>query len=182
MAEAYKQSSLLVPITCPESRLPRTVALDASSRWHTSALISTALETATLPSRLKQDPNRDSMVTMTELLNVMGRQTIAGLHMTVGEPDRIELEGSGARRNQPLRAERAEDATDDDPAAPMHLDMNFSPLEAASGRQNGFKKPHVFGQAVTIRSERAANGAVNDRVALDDIISRRHAQQPVSRR
>lgn len=47
------QSSLYIPIIDPPSRLPPTVHLDASSEWQTSALISSAMESALLPTRLR---------------------------------------------------------------------------------------------------------------------------------
>ncbi|PKX93822.1 misato family protein [Aspergillus novofumigatus IBT 16806] len=47
------QSSLYVPILDPPTRLPKTIRLDAQSEWQTSALISSAMETATLPTRLR---------------------------------------------------------------------------------------------------------------------------------
>lgn len=47
------QSSLYVPILDPPTRLPISIDLDAQSEWQTSALISTAMETVTLPTRLR---------------------------------------------------------------------------------------------------------------------------------
>ncbi|KAL5364950.1 protein dml1 [Aspergillus floccosus] len=47
------QSSLYIPIIDPPSRLPPAVRLDPSSEWQTSALISSAMESALLPTRLR---------------------------------------------------------------------------------------------------------------------------------
>ncbi|PYI27024.1 protein dml1 [Aspergillus indologenus CBS 114.80] len=47
------QASLYTPIVDPPSRLPSTVHIDPHSEWYTSALISSALESVTLPTRLR---------------------------------------------------------------------------------------------------------------------------------
>lgn len=47
------QSSFYAPIIDPPSRLPNTFNLDRQSEWQTSALTSAAVETVTLPSRLR---------------------------------------------------------------------------------------------------------------------------------
>ncbi|KAI9043010.1 misato family protein [Aspergillus affinis] len=47
------QSSLYTPIIDPPSRLPSTINLNPHSQWYTSALISSAMETVTLPTRLR---------------------------------------------------------------------------------------------------------------------------------
>lgn len=51
------QSSFYTPIIDPPHRLPKTLSVDFQSEWQTSALISSAMETVTLPSRLR--PYRD---------------------------------------------------------------------------------------------------------------------------
>src|SRR5258708_7067804 len=62
--------------------LPSYVTLDPHSQWHVSGLLSTALESITLPSRLK--PQNMSLQTLDEFantLNINGRQNIAKLRM-----------------------------------------------------------------------------------------------------
>lgn len=51
------QSSFYTPIIDPPHRLPKTFNVDFQSEWQTSALISSAMETVILPSRLR--PYRD---------------------------------------------------------------------------------------------------------------------------
>lgn len=51
------QSSFYTPIIDSPHRLPNTFNVDFQSEWQTSALISSAMETVTLPSRLR--PYRD---------------------------------------------------------------------------------------------------------------------------
>ncbi|KAL2824129.1 tubulin domain-containing protein [Aspergillus cavernicola] len=47
------QTTMYTPIIDPPRRLPGTVQLDTQSEWHTSALISMAMESVTLPTRLR---------------------------------------------------------------------------------------------------------------------------------
>ncbi|OGM43673.1 protein dml1 [Aspergillus bombycis] len=48
------QSSLYTPIIDPPSHTPSKVFFDSQSEWHTTALISSAMESVTLPTRLRQ--------------------------------------------------------------------------------------------------------------------------------
>ena len=47
------RSTLYTPIIDPPSRIPNTFQVDLQSEWYKSALISSAVETVTLPSRLR---------------------------------------------------------------------------------------------------------------------------------
>ena len=175
LAEAYRQSTLVVPIAMPQRPLPRDISLDLSSPWHTSALLATALETATLPSRLRNVANRDSLGTMSELLNSMGKQSIASLHMSI--------HASEPRQNAHDTQNPALVHEDSTPER-VQLDIDFSPPdELASGRDrgNGYKKPQLFGQLLTDRGH-DTNLASQGPVDMEELINRRHAQQPVTRR
>jgi len=175
LAEAYKQSSLLVPIAIPQRRLPPNISLDYSSPWHTSALLATALETATLPSRLRNRATGDSLDTITGLLNVMGKQSIAGLQLSIHKPEGPGTAAGGRDRD---------DIHEDDSTERVQLDVDFNPPdEVAPGRshRNGFKQPRLFGQAVTDRG-RGSDAEPSGSADMGALIGRRHAQQPVSRR
>lgn len=91
--EACAQASMVVPLAVPEGRLPTGVGLDHSSAWNVSALLSTAAESASLPSRRRLDGKTQpvSLADMAECLNVSGRQTLANMRMSVG-PSALESE------------------------------------------------------------------------------------------
>ncbi|KAM0471635.1 hypothetical protein ACHAPX_009292 [Trichoderma viride] len=84
--EVCAQASMVVPLAVPEGRLPNGVGMDYSSAWNVSALLSTAAESALLPSRRRLDGKRQpvSLADMAECLNVSGRQTLANMRMSVG--------------------------------------------------------------------------------------------------
>lgn len=142
MTEAYKQASLVIPMALPQAVLPRTVSIDPSSRWHASALLASAMESATLPFRLKNQSNRETYAGMTAILDGMGRQTVASLQLSV------DLGEDGTGRS-------ADDDDSENGSRGTRLDMDFSPtdeIESAHRRQKGEDhKPHIFGQALTSR-------------------------------
>ncbi|OTA60352.1 tubulin nucleotide-binding domain-like protein [Hypoxylon sp. EC38] len=96
LAELNSQASLVVPLALPETSLPPTVQLDASSPWHVSALFAAALESVTLYTRLKTSDRvySSSLGNMTDLLNVFGKQTIANLEMSISEPPKPPQNGT----------------------------------------------------------------------------------------
>ncbi len=166
---------MLVPIAVPQGRLPHGVSVNSSSLWHTSAMVATALESVALPSRLKDEPNRDTIGTITELLNVMGKQTVANLRMSVTETSR-------GLASAPPPDKRLKGEGEGHGTGRLELDIDFSPSdEAEPTRQNGSKPYHLFGQAVTLRGDKVDRE--DDEDAEDaDVTRQRHAQQPVSRR
>jgi len=100
---------------------------------------------------------------MTDLLNVMGKQTVASLQMTVGKAD-------------------GEPGESHDERSGVRLDVDFSPPdEFEKGYQNGYKTPHLFGQNVVTR-EGEGNDGRDTADHVEDVIQRRHAQQSVTRR
>ncbi|KAK4218054.1 dml-1 [Rhypophila decipiens] len=151
LSELYKHASIVVPLAVPQ-RLPNTLQLDLSSRWHTSALLASAVETITLPSRLKDVANRATLGTIADMLNTMGRQSIAGLQMSF---DAVPQEGepnSSEKKPHPSHVfdQQREDGND---IEQIKLDLDFSPsdqLDSYSSR-NGFKKPKVFSQNLVWR-------------------------------
>jgi hypothetical protein len=171
MTELYKHASIVVPLALPE-RLPQRVRLDPTSRWHASALLAAAVESVTLPSRLKDAAKRETLGDMAEALNPMGKQSVAGLQMSFS---RQESEAHKDARQRNLSEEELSEG--------VQLDIRFTPsdrLESYS-RSNGFHKPRVFSQLISSRGY--VDGEAED-VEMDD--ARRHvrrsAYEPVTKR
>ncbi|KAF3770246.1 hypothetical protein M406DRAFT_36446, partial [Cryphonectria parasitica EP155] len=146
LAELYKQASLLVPVSLPSTQPPRLrnmLSLDASSPWHASALLSAAIETATLPSRLKDTASRDALGTISDMLNVHGKQNVANLQMSFSDVGEVP---------------HAADAGDE-PKDGVKLDVDFRPADEVSdgvGRaaRNGFhSRAKMFSQVLASRGE-----------------------------
>lgn len=160
---------MTIPAT---AAMPSYVHLDRRSVWHASALLSTAMESITLPSRLKaQNGVRQSLDDIAASLNVNGNQNIAKLRMSVAPASKVNGTSkahisptNGTNGNSDMRLpthERLnayasfEDHTKDNKKNDLEvLDIDFFPSEEfnqARGRILG-KKPHVFGQAEISRA------------------------------
>lgn len=164
VAEISPQASLFVPITLPIARLPSYIDVNPTSQWHVSALLATAVESVTLPTRLKlQDSSRETIDEIVSALNINGNQNVAKLRMSIdqerdgyyelGTLDPRTVEGDV---RAPLHERHAVNSYDDPEKHLSILDMEFFPSETGE-RSMGLrhtKKPHVFGQAETHRSDK----------------------------
>lgn len=178
LTEMYKQASLLIPLSLPATvspRLRKTLSFDPSSTWHTSALLSAAIESATLPSRLKDAMNRDTLGHISDSLNIHGKQTVANLQMSFSHVEDVP---------------HNENAGDEDKDG-LKLDMDFRPADdVGDGRrraQNGFHSaPKIFSQVLASRGNRAKDTAAEEGGGEDqdedDRMRRRGQGETISRR
>jgi len=168
---------MFIPMALPSNALPRYVSVDRKSPWHVSALLSTALESMTLPSRLRaQNCPRQSLDEIAGALNVNGSQNIAKLQMSIcldstpklqlngdDRPGRLEVQGQNRDPRVPSQSGLGVDLdmVDDTPAA---LDMDLFPSDdpnQARGRRVT-KRTHVFGEAENFRSDKDLSGTIVD--------------------
>lgn len=151
---------MFIPMTIPSSTLPSYVMLAPRSQWHVSGLLSTALESMTLPSRLRA--KRETLDELASALNVNGNQNMAKLRMSIDQntalnghsrPGRLEVRAQSRDMRLPSQERLAVGITSDE-AELTSYDMEFFPteLEQTRGRRNT-KKPHVFGQSETYRGD-----------------------------
>ncbi len=109
MNEMATHASLYIPISIPPGPLPEYVQLNRDSQWHTSALLSAALESMTLPSRLRPDTQKRGLLGDIEAaLNVNGNQRIAQLECSIMDP---EVEPPKLTNNYGTRDDRAPSRT-----------------------------------------------------------------------
>lgn len=88
-------SSLYIPLSTLPSVLPKNLTLDASSRWHTSALQAMIVESLTLPARLKDDEQGQARMGEMEMaLGGDGRRPIVDASLSVSDP--FDLPGAVA--------------------------------------------------------------------------------------
>ncbi len=133
------------------------------SQWHVSGLLSTALETMTLPSRLKsQGRSRETMDQLVNALNINGNQNIAKLRMSIDQkealnghhrPGRSEVRAQSRDTRMPSQDRQAGESHDGEEDEVSTFDMDFFPPETVDyGRgQRSTKKTHVFGQSESHR-------------------------------
>lgn len=129
--EMAGNASLYVPLSVPTTQLPEYVHLNRDSQWQISALLSMALESMTLPSRLRPDEQRRGLLGDIEAaLNVNGNQRIAQLQCTILDPE-TELprtvNGNASHDDRaPSNTMHAMIKEDDMELITSNLDMNLS--------------------------------------------------------
>lgn len=166
LAEIAPQASIFVPMALPSANFPNYVKLDAKSEWHRSALFSTALESMTLPSRLRlHHSGRETLDQLSNALNINGNQNIAKLRMSITQKPMtngtsreggLEVQAESRDARLPAQDGRANQGdADKNEDESTTFDMDFFPTETGEyvrGRQSS-KKVHVFGQAENYRIE-----------------------------
>lgn len=175
----------------PSTKLPSYVTLDPRSQWHVSALFSTALESMTLPSRLKK--SRETLDQIANAMNVNGNQNIAKLRMSISRekevsederPSRLEVRAQSRDVRIPSQ-NRSDNYAVQDSEDPSVFDIDFFPADAIEhvrGRQAA-KKAHVFGQAEIYRGEKEQqNYEANEGDEGQDRARRRAAGLPIIQR
>jgi hypothetical protein len=168
ITELYKQASIVVPLAVPGT-LTNRVQLDSTSQWHTSALLAAAVESVMLPSRMKDPLKRVSLGQMADVLNVMGKQSVAGLQMSFARP------GSEDARDRRLSEEELSEG--------VRLDIRFAPSYQLDSytRSNGFARPRVFSQLVTSRGYEEEQDGNEEKDEAGRRV-RRSSYEPVTKR
>ena len=134
------------------ARLPSYLSLDSTSQWHVGALQSVALESMTMPSRLRSSENRrGTLQDLEEAFNSTGKRRIAKLEMSIADPNVLSETSSHqidhGQKVGPQASEGDGDQLSD-------LDFEFFSKDyrvATSARAN--KKEHIFGRAEAARGE-----------------------------
>lgn len=164
--------SMYIPLVVPVGRLPDYVTLDRDSQWHNSALLSAAVETMTLPSRLRPGSSKRGFLgDLENALNVNGNQRIAQLQYKVFDPD-TEVQqhtksGESKDDRMPSNINRTLVGEDDSEAVNPDLDISLSGCDIGSQSSLNQRRQsdHIFGAVETIRGQAEA---VKDEEAEDD--------------
>jgi hypothetical protein len=172
--------SAYIPISDPPMSIPPYLSLDCHSEWQTAALLTTAIESMTLPSRLRLiRGNHGSLEGMETVLNVNGDQKIFKLQSSILTRGQLNghatdeqhsmtmngfqngLHGQGSDHN--LEEDAIEDSLN------KGYDLNFTPhsLETVPPR-----RVHCFGQ-VEVTREASSAGASSDQDVHEDHRARR---------
>ena len=164
--EISMHGSMYIPLATPTGQLPACLHLDHNSHWHRSALSSLAVETTTLPSRLRSNGGKRGLLGDLEAaLNVNGNQRIAQLRCRVLDPD-IEIPDTvsdeGKDNRIPSAVRRKTLKEDDVPDVLPGLDMNFMGMDIQSTLQSS---DHIFG---AIEQKRGAHGAPTTEIDNDE--------------
>lgn len=140
---------MYIPLHVPSSKLPPYVNIDRSSQWHISALLSMAMETMTLPSRLRLSHELKTLDALASSLNVSGNQRIASLHCSVSHQSAPEPSNLVGRENDDRLPGSAmcggELGEDSNASGDASQDIDFSGAVAKISRN------HTFGRVESLR-------------------------------
>ena len=179
--EMSSHASLYVPLSLPAGILPEYVHLNRDSPWHVSALLSIAVESMTLPSRLRPDTQERGLLGDIEAaLNVNGNQRIAQLQCSIldPEPQPFRVVDDRARNDDrvPSTMNRTMIEEDGHYATASYLDINLSAGDIRSSlslaSQHG-ASDHTFGAVDCTRGRPEAMEEKEDEDEVADIRKRR---------
>ncbi|KAK7960862.1 misato Segment II myosin-like domain-containing protein [Apiospora saccharicola] len=174
IAELSSQVSLLIPLSIPSRSLASSVVLDKASAWNVTALFNAAMESTSLYTRLKSNDRANSLTmgSITDMLNVFGKQTIANLQMSpvdeppaaaAGDGTGIQILSGRGELISSLNEMNYEDQSDTGGGQNRveSLDVDLSSLAenlgGAAVRGGSRKKAHLFSQLETARGDDAIN-------------------------
>lgn len=150
-----EQSSVYIPISNSPAKIPSYLSIDPTSPWHVGALQAVAIESMTIPSRLRlSNGQRGTLHDLGETFNSTGKRRIAKFGMSVADPDVLSEKAS----EQIAQAEKAGSTTshrtsegDNDQLADFDIDAFTKDYRI--GRSNPQKREHIFGRAEASRGE-----------------------------
>ncbi|KAF2194815.1 tubulin nucleotide-binding domain-like protein [Zopfia rhizophila CBS 207.26] len=150
-----EQSSVYIPVSNSPVKLPSYVSMDTNSPWHIGAVQAVALESMTMPSRLRSsDGRRGTLVDMEETLNSTGKRRIAKLGLSVADPGvldgKSEASIAEAEKAGSMTSHRDESGNNNQLA---EFDMDVFTKDYKIASTKGRKKDHIFGRAETSRGE-----------------------------
>ena len=147
-------SSAYVPVISPPESVPDFIDLDRASEWDTTALLVAAVETMTLPARLRGPPElHRSLADLEAVLNVNGNQKVHQLQCKIGsdnDPPNLLPANGQTQITASQRMDRSDH--EHDPRAsnstksssPTYFDVDFS-VDGMEKAQPA-KYTHIFGQ------------------------------------
>ena len=165
MHDINSHASLYSPISSTLSQLPEYVSLEPTSQWHTSALLSAALESVTLPTRSRAGESKNATFSDLEaILNINGNQRIVQLQCSILNPDDSqndhEQQSDLSQHDDRMQGAtmehllHGEDEVDQASANIQDLDIKLFPREEPPRtiQNGGFRKTdHVFGRVESFR-------------------------------
>lgn len=144
-------ASVHVPITSVPASLPAYVLQDSASPWHTSALEAVAIESITLPTRLR--PSELSRATFDQLeavLNNEGHRRLIAAAMSLEDPAQLQrqLDENGMRDTRMTNGITGDSAEED-----MRLDIDFFPGIRGNNHSNVISRNrrHTFTNMEALR-------------------------------
>jgi hypothetical protein len=130
------QATMYTPILEPPTRLPGTVRLNSHSEWYTSALISMAMESVTLPTRLRPYQQFESLLAGDDSI-----RRIFELQASLTSPKETN------DTSKPARATKVESSEPGSSKVKTKFDLDFT-YDSPDGDES-----HVFNQLQVWRGD-----------------------------
>lgn len=169
-------ASMHVPLANLPSNLPEYLALDGSSRWYTSALQATSIESFTLPARLRSSQSaRATFDNLESTLNGDGKRRIAASSISVKDPAQLDTPLTNGQDDARLTNGNHHD--EDSEKQEQKLDLELFPELARNNaaRRSTIRQPHTFSRLDTFRGRwrvatdiQESNRQARDRFASSD--------------
>ncbi|KAL4917795.1 tubulin domain-containing protein [Aspergillus aurantiobrunneus] len=132
------EATMYTPIIDPPSRLPSTIYVDNNSEWYTSALISIAMESVALPTRLRPYQNFESLLAGDDSI-----RRIFELQASIS-PGKDKTNPHQSPKKQPNRVESSEPSST---KVKTEFDLDFTYDGLVSDKE------HVFNQLQVLRGD-----------------------------
>jgi hypothetical protein len=135
MHSVVPHASVYIPLSTLPTKLPPNITIDASSRWHTSALQAAVVESLTLPARLKDHEQGQARLDELEMaLSGDGRRPIVDATLSVDDPANLHGDDPAGTHDARLSNGNANDASHDS----HELEFSFLPeLPPNANRHRG---------------------------------------------
>jgi hypothetical protein len=161
-----QQASAYVTASTFPSSLPRYVNMNPVNDWTSSALMATAMETVTLPSRLRDLGGRQaSLSLLVDILNRDGRQNIFELSASVlssvqgnGSSTEVTSGCSNEHTNQSRTRSSQTNLESNSMHGTLELDIQYATKLSETSRETD---AHIFSQAVVQRGLTGNNEATH---------------------
>lgn len=148
---------MYIPISAERAVYPSHIHLERDSQWYISALQATAIESVTIPSRLRGlAGNRGAFQNLESALNSNGNQKIAKLQFGVVAPSSLNLQSArtvrkDARIPEQDLADTRGDGVHEANACLKTQDIEFLPGTQQSRNRQVRRAEHTFGQTEVLR-------------------------------
>jgi hypothetical protein len=148
-----EHSSVYIPVSNKPNKVPSYLSMDGSSSWHAGALQAVALESITMPSRLRSSNARGgTLQDLEETFNGTGKRRIAKLELSIADPEVLAEKSS----EQTSRAEKVSSTvpqrtSEADVDQLTEFDIDAFTKDYRLGNARFRKKDHIFGRAEASR-------------------------------
>ncbi|KAK4504621.1 hypothetical protein PRZ48_002582 [Zasmidium cellare] len=172
-------ASMHIPLASIPSSLPPYMSLDGSSKWHTSALAAAAMESITLPTRLRSSQTSSATFDHLEsILNGDGMRRIAACSVSVKDPLSLEEDSQPNGHSDPRMINGHLEEEDEPEEESSNLDIDLFPQLVPTNTPNRNRnpsRPHTFSKISSLRGPwktatqlQSSNARLHDRFSAND--------------